>query len=608
MANYATLKAAIQEVVKTNANNEITGALLQQSLLSMINSLGANYQFAGVATPATTPGTPDQNVFYIAGTAGTYPNFNALTVPFGEAAIFKWNGAWTMEKTGIATIEKVERVGSSVGIFDIPWEIGNITIGTNGWSYGNSTTRVRTPRDFTIHLLPGTLVGLTDYSAMRFYVGWRYADGTYGRYNSWQRKDLLVTEEADYVFLLSGVPESTVTDAQQLAGMFFIRSLRDEVKTIEKSSLRTAEKSAVFDILPTVKKTYQYGNYPLLQGDIQYFGLSIPAGNNILFTANSANGQFGQLGWNLYGLKDDDTTEIIAYQWSNANRIIINIATSYKDVGITLRSNSSVDGGDLLFQIEFENWRKVTSYRSFRKGINHRGYNTIAPENTIPAFELSAKKGFRIVETDIRFTSDNVPVLLHDDTINRTARNSDGSEISGNVAIKNITYEQALLYDFGIWKGAEYAGVKIPTFEEFLICCRDLGLSIYVELKSDVGLVANLANIVNRYGMLRKCSWISFGADYLREILTIDPGARVGLIATTVTQSVIDTALTLKNDYNEIFIDAQNITAEAVALCKGGNLSLEAWTYSSYTQIANLDSYVSGITSNNIDVSFINEL
>ena len=96
MANYATLKAAIQQVIKTNGNNEITGALLQQSLLSMINSLGANYQFVGIANTSTNPGTPDQNVFYIAG-SGTYPNFNNSVIPDGNIGVFKYNGSWTTE-------------------------------------------------------------------------------------------------------------------------------------------------------------------------------------------------------------------------------------------------------------------------------------------------------------------------------------------------------------------------------------------------------------------------------------------------------------------------------------------------------------------------------
>ena len=95
MANYATLKAAIQQVVKTNGNNEITGALLQQSLLAMINSLGAGYQFSGVAMPATNPGTPDQNVFYFAYIAGTYTNFGAINVP--GFSILKYNGSWSID-------------------------------------------------------------------------------------------------------------------------------------------------------------------------------------------------------------------------------------------------------------------------------------------------------------------------------------------------------------------------------------------------------------------------------------------------------------------------------------------------------------------------------
>jgi hypothetical protein len=96
MSNYATLKGAIADVVKTNGNNEITGALLQQSLLAMINSLGADYQFVGIAEPATNPGTPDQNVFYIAG-AGTYPNFNSSVVPDGHLGALKYNGSWTLQ-------------------------------------------------------------------------------------------------------------------------------------------------------------------------------------------------------------------------------------------------------------------------------------------------------------------------------------------------------------------------------------------------------------------------------------------------------------------------------------------------------------------------------
>lgn len=111
MPNYATLKATIQQVVKTNGNFEITGALLQQSLLSMINSLGVGYQYVGIATPATNPGTPDQNVMYFAAIAGTYTNFGGIVVNDGEFCVLCWDGSWVKKTTGAATVEQVNALG-----------------------------------------------------------------------------------------------------------------------------------------------------------------------------------------------------------------------------------------------------------------------------------------------------------------------------------------------------------------------------------------------------------------------------------------------------------------------------------------------------------------
>ena len=114
MANYATLKAAISAAIKQNGNNEITGNLLQQQLLAMVNSLGVGYQYVDIATPATNPGTPDQNVFYLASTAGTYANFGGLALVDGEIAILKYNGTWSKNSTGAASLEKVNQLGQKV--------------------------------------------------------------------------------------------------------------------------------------------------------------------------------------------------------------------------------------------------------------------------------------------------------------------------------------------------------------------------------------------------------------------------------------------------------------------------------------------------------------
>lgn len=98
MANYTTLKSDIAAVVKTNGEQEITGANMQSVLFGMIdNSVGTGYLYKGIATPSTSAGTPDQNVFYIAAT-GTYTNFGGShVVPGGSIGIFSYNGSWTFE-------------------------------------------------------------------------------------------------------------------------------------------------------------------------------------------------------------------------------------------------------------------------------------------------------------------------------------------------------------------------------------------------------------------------------------------------------------------------------------------------------------------------------
>ncbi len=125
MSNYNVLKAAIQDAVKENGNNEITGALLQQTLLAMVNSLGDNYQLRGVAVRTTNPGVPDQKVFYFATEVGDYPNFvsgggtGSLSVAEGEVAIFKFNGtSWSKEVSGFASSKQKADAVYSKNLFD----------------------------------------------------------------------------------------------------------------------------------------------------------------------------------------------------------------------------------------------------------------------------------------------------------------------------------------------------------------------------------------------------------------------------------------------------------------------------------------------------------
>ena len=107
MGNYEQLKEAIRNVIKQNGRQEITGQILQSTLLSIVSSVGENASFAGVAIPSTVPATSDKNIFYIAGKKGTYTNFGGKVVS-SEAVIFtNRSGAWTSINTGLATLDGV---------------------------------------------------------------------------------------------------------------------------------------------------------------------------------------------------------------------------------------------------------------------------------------------------------------------------------------------------------------------------------------------------------------------------------------------------------------------------------------------------------------------
>lgn len=108
MANWSVLKTAVANIINTNGNQAITGQLLQNVLNNIITNVGENSTFAGIATVNTNPGAPDGPVFYLATTAGIYPNFNSLEVLEGEAVIFEWdNSTWSKKSTGFATQEKL---------------------------------------------------------------------------------------------------------------------------------------------------------------------------------------------------------------------------------------------------------------------------------------------------------------------------------------------------------------------------------------------------------------------------------------------------------------------------------------------------------------------
>lgn len=230
------------------------------------------------------------------------------------------------------------------------------------------------------------------------------------------------------------------------------------------------------------------------------------------------------------------------------------------------------------------------------KAVAHRGYSTTAPENTLPAYKLAKQNGFFYVETDVSFTSDGVAVCLHDATIDRTSNGS------GNIG--SLTFNEVREYDFGSWKSSTYAGTQIPSFEEFVLLCRNIGLHPYIELKSNGGYtqaqIEGLVDMVNTLGMKGKVSWISFSSSFLTYVKNYDAYARLGYVVNSVSASVITTAQGLQLSTNDVFVDSGQSGDANCELCIDGGLPMEVWTVDNATTIQNMNAYITGVTSNSL--------
>lgn len=251
------------------------------------------------------------------------------------------------------------------------------------------------------------------------------------------------------------------------------------------------------------------------------------------------------------------------------------------------------------------------------RSIAHRGYTENGePENTFWSFKSAVNNRFPFIETDLAFTSDNVPVLLHDSTINRTARYPDGSEIPTEINIHSITYAQALEYDFGIWKGSQYAGTKIPTLADFLVFCRNTDTYPYIELKYSVGTtqenVNSVIELIKRYHMIDCVTFISFDSvDFLRYVRNADDTVRLGVLLNyelshKKTISQISNMNSYKTAKNRVFWDYEYATfmEEETAIVNAAirnGVELEVWTMESTANTRNLNNYITGATANGIN-------
>lgn len=138
----------------------------------------------------------------------------------------------------------------------------------------------------------------------------------------------------------------------------------------------------------------------------------------------------------------------------------------------------------------------------------HRGFNSIAPENSMPAFGAAIALGAEEIEFDLWMAKDGTIVSIHDPWLSRVS--------TGYDAVWKYTYPELLQYDFGIKHGEEFKGLKIPTFEDILkkFACHTV-MNIHIKSMDDINpvpeeMLTEIIRLIDKYDC-RKYSYFMSG-------------------------------------------------------------------------------------------------
>lgn len=153
----------------------------------------------------------------------------------------------------------------------------------------------------------------------------------------------------------------------------------------------------------------------------------------------------------------------------------------------------------------------------------HRGFNTVAPENSLPALGAAVALGAEEIEFDIWSTSDGVLVSSHDSTLDRVS--------NGTGKIYEHTYAELLELDFGVKHGERFAGLKIPTFEEILKkfagrVVINLHVKIW-DIDAPDPMIEEIVALIRKYDCARHVYFMTTNDKIIRRVMEYAPDIAV---------------------------------------------------------------------------------
>lgn len=196
----------------------------------------------------------------------------------------------------------------------------------------------------------------------------------------------------------------------------------------------------------------------------------------------------------------------------------------------------------------------------------HRGASALAPENTLAAFREAEAAGADGLELDVHLSRDGVPVVIHDDTVDRTT--------NGSGAVDTMTFREIRSLDAGRWFGRQFAGEQVPALDEVFQLVGDR-LRLNIEIKNAAAGIAVLS-LMKRFPQTRLLV-SSFDHDLLGVLHRQNPELSLGFLQETSDwQGAVERAAGCAAESfhpREDLVDAELITA-----CRSRRLAVYPWT------------------------------
>lgn len=489
------------------------------------------------------------------------------------------------------------------------FNIGGFNVNENSISYTNDNRRVRLKEGLFIYFTKNTTICLPN--GKRAQIARKINNETYTCTN-WVTDQYIIPSDGNYTIMIATDPDKVITQTidNYIIGLKFINSQKTSINYTINGLTNLLNLDSLISYADMILGAYttsglntnprRISTRKLLHFDEDCI-LTIKTTDDIYVNV------FAFFDENYHYVQNSNIT------WTN-NELTITIDKN-KYYGFTFRYEDDRN----LTNIKYEMMKKIKIYGNkyvenknnfnFPELVYHRGFSNLRPENTLPAFKLCKDYNCKWVETDVQLTSDNIPVIEHEQDL---SVNTNGSGLINETTysdFKNL-YVRSTAYD-----GPYNQKLHFPSFDEFIMYCKTNGIYAQIELKETLtnDAVLYILNKVEELNMIDNVMFASFTLSFLQLIRQYNKNVKLSYVGVSYNINKLDGFLSLGKN-SGLAIREDYLTTDIINLVHSAGGFVGVWVIDDLTELnkwlySNVDYIATNklLHNNNLSLPAINK-